>query len=221
MKNKYPQFPQAKTENLVVQELPGELLVYDLKKNKAYDLNQTSALVWQYCDGTKSINEIAKILEKQLNQKVPDELIWLTLEKLKKEGLVDFEKEHFSEFTNVGRRELLKRASLVSLVALPIIVSLVAPVAAQTSSGAPAPVPCQACVMKSDGIGECPSVCDQNVLGTCYSNSGCGAGQAVASGVTCQDCFTGVYEPQPCNIPAIPGIPNAPGCGTLSWSAPD
>ena len=108
------------------------------------------------------------------------------------------------------------------LVALPLVVSLVAPLATHAASGAPAPVPCQACVMKSDGIGECPTVCDETVLGTCYSNSGCGTGQAVAVGVTCQECFTGIYEPEdPCNIPEDPNNPNAPGCGTLSWSAPD
>ena len=41
MKLNNPQNPLAKTDGLVVQELPDELLVYDLEKNKAYDLNQT------------------------------------------------------------------------------------------------------------------------------------------------------------------------------------
>ena len=43
--------PKARKENLVVQESNGEVLIYDLDTNKAFCLNETSALVWQACDG--------------------------------------------------------------------------------------------------------------------------------------------------------------------------
>jgi hypothetical protein len=193
MKNNNPLNPQAKTDGLVIQELSDEVLVYDLAKNKAYDLNLTSALVWQNCDGNKSVTEIAQTMEKKLNQKVPDELVWLTLEKLKKEGLVSYEKEHFKQFTSVNRRELLKRASFVSLVALPVVVSLVAPIPLHAQSGgAPAPV-CFDCVKKSD-FAMNPNVCSDancNSPGTCYDNAGCGGGLFITN-VTCIVCHTAI-----------------------------
>jgi len=207
--NNTPLNPQAKTDGLVIQELSDEVLVYDLEKNKAYDLNLTSALVWQNCDGNKSISEIAQTMEKTLNQKVPDELVWLTLEKLKKEGLVNYQKEDFSQFTGLNRRELVKRASFASLVALPIVVSLVAPIPINAQSGAPAPV-CFDCVMKSDYSAN-PNICSDamcNTLGTCWDNAGCGVGQLEGSW-TCLECHTGIAS-------AANGVPFNM---TVSWNA--
>lgn len=190
MKLNSPLNPLAKTDGLVVQELPDELLVYDLEKNKAYDLNQTSALVWQNCDGHKSISEIAQVLEKTLNQKVPDELVWLALEKLNKEGLVNYQKEEFTQFTSINRRELVKRASLASLVALPLVASLVAPTAANAQSGVINPA-CTACTtgigtdqpLGACGATNCPGVC------MCFGNNSCnGIGQAASPTNSCDDC---------------------------------
>ncbi len=190
--NDTPLHPRAKTEGLVIQELSDEVLVYDLERNKAFDLNLTSALVWQNCDGSKSVSDIAQVLEKTLDQKVPDELVWLTLEKLKKEGLVNYEKENFTQFTGLNRRELVKRASFASLVALPIVVSLVAPSSLHAQSGAPAPI-CFDCVMKSDFSAN-PNICSDamcnTTVGTCYDNAGCGQGQLTGTW-TCIQCHDG------------------------------
>ena len=40
--------PRARTEGLVVTELPDELLVYDLERHRAYCLNPTAALVFKH-----------------------------------------------------------------------------------------------------------------------------------------------------------------------------
>jgi hypothetical protein len=43
--------PHARSEGLVIRELPEETLVYDLKRHRAHCLNPTAARVWSYCDG--------------------------------------------------------------------------------------------------------------------------------------------------------------------------
>ena len=50
--------PKGRHNDLVVQDSENEVLIYDLKLNKAYCLNETSALIWRLCDGTKSVAEI-------------------------------------------------------------------------------------------------------------------------------------------------------------------
>ena len=62
------QLPKAKTSEILVQELENELLVYDLKTNKAFCLNETSAIVFQLCDGTKTVAEISQMLNQNLKQ---------------------------------------------------------------------------------------------------------------------------------------------------------
>src|SRR2546423_15689116 len=46
--------PRARDARLVIQELPDELLVYDLERHRAHSLNRTAALVWRHCDWKKS-----------------------------------------------------------------------------------------------------------------------------------------------------------------------
>jgi Coenzyme PQQ synthesis protein D (PqqD) len=67
--------PLARCENIVVQEMPEETLVYDLNTNKAFCLNQTAALVWKNCDGQKNVTEIAQILQSSMKSSVSDDLV--------------------------------------------------------------------------------------------------------------------------------------------------
>ncbi len=58
--------PRARQDELVVEELQDETLVYDLKRHKARCLNRTAALVWRCCDGQTSVADVAALLEEQL-----------------------------------------------------------------------------------------------------------------------------------------------------------
>jgi len=45
--------PQARRSGLMLEQADGEVLIYDLERNKAHCLNNTAARVWQYCDGER------------------------------------------------------------------------------------------------------------------------------------------------------------------------
>lgn len=128
--------PRSRKENLVVQELDGEVLIYDLQTNKAFCLNITSALVWQACDGTKNIAAISKWVSEKLDSANNEDLVWLALDQLKKERLIENGAEINSHFEGLSRRQVIKKIGLGSMIAIPVVSSLVAPVAAATGSGA-------------------------------------------------------------------------------------
>lgn len=132
MKN---QNPIARLKNIVVQDLIDETLVYDLNTNKAYHLNSTSAFVWSTCTGKNSVLEIERLIEKKFGEKVGAEFIWLTIDLLKKNDLLENADEVISNFDVPTRRQLLKKAGAASIVALPFISSLIAPKAAAAASG--------------------------------------------------------------------------------------
>ena len=119
------QFPVARKNGLVVQEVPGELLVYDLDTNKAHCLNETAAIVWKACDGANSIADIAKIVEHRAESTVSDDFVWLAIDQLSENNLL--EKEMRAAFAGSSRREAIKKIGLATMVGLPIIASLVAP----------------------------------------------------------------------------------------------
>lgn len=161
----------ARQEGLVIQEMPEEVLVYDLNTNKAHCLNQTAALVWKSCDGKNSVAEIAGNLEKELKAPVPEDLVWLAIDQLSKDNLL--EKEIQTKIEGVSRREVIKKIGFASLVALPVIGMLSFP---QNALGV-------ACALSAAGTcGGCASgqiCCNVNGAGVCSAAGTC-AGTACA-----------------------------------------
>lgn len=120
-----PNNPMARQNGLVVQEMPDEVLVYDLDTNKAHCLNQSAALVWKSCDGTNSVGDIVRQFESTGGGKVTEDFVWLAIDQLNENGLLDGKVA--PRFAGQSRRQVLKTIGLASMVALPVIASLVAP----------------------------------------------------------------------------------------------
>jgi len=114
------QFPIARKSGLVVQEMPDEVLVYDLDSDKAHCLNQTAANVWKACDGNTSIAELARTFGGG-----NEDLIWLAIDQLSENDLL--EGKLSSSFKGQSRREVIKKIGLASMIAIPVIASLAAP----------------------------------------------------------------------------------------------
>jgi len=129
--------PIARKENLIVQELADELLVYDLNSHKAICLNRTSAMIWLNCDGKRTVTEIAEIVGTKLGKPVNDAFVWFALDQLTKSDLVEPLAESSSYFEGLTRREIIKRIGLATGIALPIVSSLTAPMAVQAQSCPP------------------------------------------------------------------------------------
>lgn len=131
--------PITRKDDLVIQEVGNEVLVYDLKTDKAICLNETSAFIWKRCDGQTSVKEIAQALEKKIGKPVNEELVWFAIDQLSKENLLIEETKSVKMFEGLSRREIIKRVGVTTAVALPLVSGLVAPVAAMQTSCLPAP----------------------------------------------------------------------------------
>lgn len=117
--------PTARQSGIVVQELPDEVLVYDMDSNKAHCLNRSAALVWRSCDGNNSVADIMKQFESTGGGKVTEDFVWLAIDQLNEIGLI--ENGVARRFEGVSRRQALKTIGLASMVALPVVASLMAP----------------------------------------------------------------------------------------------
>jgi hypothetical protein len=118
-------YPNSRTAGLVVQEVQDEVLVYDLDTRKACCLNGSAALVWRFCDGANSISEIAEQLSSSLNSRVSTGFVALALEQLNKHNLIEDNGAISGDSSLASRRDVLKIAG--SAVALPVILTLIAP----------------------------------------------------------------------------------------------
>lgn len=162
--------PKNRQTNVVVQEFESEILIYDLKVDKAFCLNETSAIIWQLCDGTRTVTEISQNLSRKLNQPLTEDVIWLALDGFKKNSLLDESEQFAVNFNGLSRRQIIKKVGFASLVTLPLISSVVAPSAVSAASA-------------------------ENValLSACTTTSQC------QSGLTCATCTDGTCNsPQFC-----------------------
>lgn len=130
MKNS--QVPAARTTGLVIQEVPDEVLVYDLDSNKAHCLNQTAAIVWKSCDGTNSVSDIANIVGAKTGQAVSDDLVWLAIDQLNENNLLEMQVQ--ARFAGQSRRDAIKKIGMAAVIALPIVASLAAPRSAMAAA---------------------------------------------------------------------------------------
>ena len=124
--------PKARQTDLVTQEIGDELLVYDLKTNKAYCLNETSALIWQLCNGENSVTEIAEQMSTKMRAVITEDFVWIALDQLNKDELL--EEGIKNQFEGLNRREIIRKVGFASIVALPVVSSIVAPTASNAAS---------------------------------------------------------------------------------------
>ncbi len=141
-------YPQVRQKGLVIQEMPNEVLVYDLDTNKAHCLNDSAAVVWRSCDGTNSVADIVRSFERSSGSKVTEDFVWLAIDQLNDSGLL--ESGTASRFAGQSRRDVLKKIGLASMVALPIIASLAAPQTALAAASC-------SCITTANCTGTCPT----------------------------------------------------------------
>lgn len=135
MKTKNAQLkPLARTSQLIIEELSDEVLIYDLARDKAHHLNNSASIVWKHCDGLATTNEIAEILGRELASPVGEELVWLALYELEDAFLLQNKIKAPPAISLMNRRQMTTGLSAAALLAIPVILSLVAPAAAQACS---------------------------------------------------------------------------------------
>ncbi len=180
MKTTRALMPCARQDELVVEELPDETLVYDLKRHKARCLNRTAALVWRHCDGRSSVADVAALLEEQLATPTDEAVVWMALDRLGRAHLLSEPVTLPADKAQYSRREVLRtlrRVAGISLL-LPVIESIVAPRAAHAAS----------CVSLAVCLARPPSSCGNHVI--------CGTEQEAAP--NCCKEVGGKCESSPC-----------------------
>ena len=152
--------PQARQDDIVVQDLFDEMVIYDLKRDKIHALNPTAAFVWQHCDGGHTTEELIELLKQEFKTPQTDALLVLTLERLNKAHLLAKYLPSANGRRVITRREALKMAGL-TIALLPVVKSIVAPTAVQAAGS---------CTQNGLGCGASSECCSLNchfVSGLC------------------------------------------------------
>jgi coenzyme PQQ synthesis protein D (PqqD) len=169
--------PEARQENLLIEEVGEELVVYDQDSHRAHRLNRTAGWVWQHCDGRTSLAQLSALVATEFGLPTDEEVVWLALQQLEKIRFLQRPLRHTTKGVKVSRRELVRRLGLASALALllPMVTSITAPTPAMAQNPPPPPFPppapnCRPIIVGKDEVmcgGTCPvgADCQQRIFG--------------------------------------------------------
>jgi hypothetical protein len=144
--------PKARSGELVVEELDGEVLVYDLESHRAHCLNGASALVWRACDGTKTVPELTSLVEGSIPGWDEDTTNYALAQLSRRHLLVD---PLPAPERTLTRRDIFRKAAIGGLavgVGIPIVKSIVAPTPAHAASCLPTGSGCSSSAQCCSGL---------------------------------------------------------------------
>lgn len=179
--------PAARIKELVTNEVDGEVLVYDQATHHIHHLNETSAAVWRLCDGQRTLAEVARAAG------IRPETVQVALGKLADASLLRDELALDLRAPAQSRRAFMKKAAIAG--AIPAIVSVTAPLAAQAASRT---VRVDGCGIGGNNTCANVSICCINACGTFANVQGASADSCTADpdgsgytavGITCT-CFS-------------------------------
>jgi hypothetical protein len=130
--------PKSRTSGLITSELDGELVVYDDDRKLAFRLSRTAAIVWQACDGTRTISDLVEVLSQELGELADEDAVLIALDTLSEHELLESGYERRDVWaTRLSRRRFINRVGLVgaAAVAMPVVASLAVPSPAAAASG--------------------------------------------------------------------------------------
>jgi hypothetical protein len=145
--------PAARIDELVLKAVGDEVLVYDLARHRAHSLNPVAAAIWRCCDGTRSLAGIAAEVRRADGFSITEDAVRYALAELGRARLL---RAPVAEAA-LTRRDLVKRLGTAAAVALPLVVSIAPPTAAQIIS---CRTPGEACISNDECCGgQCTTGC--------------------------------------------------------------
>ena len=184
------QKPRARTDDLVIEEVDDELLVYDSTNKRGHCLSATAARVWRACDGHSDVSALSEALEldAEVVSQALDELE--ALELLDTQGL-NVVQAGSGNGDGLTRRQLARRSARVGagLAAAPLVYSI--NVSSAMALATPTPFQCNLFTVQSCGTS---SGCGR-IAGCCC----CCQGDAAAARPAARSPSADAGTPQPCS----------------------
>jgi hypothetical protein len=129
--------PLARTEDLLVEDVDGEVLVYDETDSLACRLNGSAAFVWRHCDGTNTVDDLVRLVAGEFGALGRPELVHVALDELAEHGLLASGYETRSKVAaRLSRRHFMRAVGIGGAAAavVPIVASMLVPTPAAASS---------------------------------------------------------------------------------------
>jgi hypothetical protein len=130
--------PLARKSDIFVEYLPEEVILYDKTNDKVHCLNKIAAAIWESCDGTRTVDDLAQIIEAKFGAPSDRKLVVLALEELEKADLMESGSVMVPDAGLTSRREAVGKIAMAGSALVATIIAA-APTAHASVTGDPPP----------------------------------------------------------------------------------
>jgi hypothetical protein len=172
-------FFAVEADELVIDQVGDELLIYDRRSDVAHALSETAAVVWRRCAAGASLGHLAAAVEPLLAGGDSEALALAALAELYEKGLLLAP----VPTDGISRRQVIRRMAGVGVAALaaPLVVSAAVP-----NSAAAVASPLGGCVPVG---GSCNHAGTANAGNNCCTSTGAGQQLYCSSTSLCTQCL--------------------------------
>ena len=135
----------VRRQDLLIEQMEDESVVYDPARYRAHCLNQTAQLVLRACDGKASLTPIAARVRGELRVPVSEDVVRSALEKLSRAHLLE------ERFPRSAKSHPVSRRTVIATGVAAVVVSMAVP----SSALAEAPPVARPAVIDGVMIGRC------------------------------------------------------------------
>jgi hypothetical protein len=115
--------PLSRKSDIFVENLPEEVVLYDKTNNKVHCLNKTAAAVWESCDGTRTVDDLARIVEAKFGAPLDCSLVLQALAELEKADLLESGSFMIPDAGLTSRREAVGKIAMAGTALVATIVA--------------------------------------------------------------------------------------------------
>ena len=115
--------PLARKSDIFTENLPEEVVLYDKTNNKVHCLKKTAAAIWESSDGTRTVDDLAHLVEAKCGAPVDRKLVLQALAELEKAGLLEAGSGIDSEVESTSRREAVGKLVMAGSALVATIVA--------------------------------------------------------------------------------------------------
>jgi len=115
--------PLARKSDIFVENLPQEVVLYDKSNNKVHCLKETAAAIWESCDGTRTVDDLAHIVEAKFGPPSDRHLVLQALAELEKADLMQAGSGIVSDVELTSRREAVGKLVMAGSALVATIVA--------------------------------------------------------------------------------------------------
>ena len=130
--------PLSRRSGIFAENLPEEVVLYDKTRDKVHCLSKPAAIVWESSDGSRTVDDLARIVEAKSGTPADRKLVLQALEELEEAGLMEIGSDMVSDAGLTSRREAVGK---IAMAGSALVATIVAAAPAAHASVAPSDPP--------------------------------------------------------------------------------